>query len=221
MLNTTTRQTGSTLGLVLLLCCTLFRCSEEPPVIKVGFESDIPTSHALNVALETIERSGSPVRVEIVTDKTRQRTPANSVLAAHAFCQDPDIDAVIGYAGSDSALAAARILNRHRIPQIVSTSTSPKLIDTGIWTFKLLPNDMYQARFLAETARDHFQAQRCAVISQNGDYGRGLAAHFTKAFQRLGGAITATVLTGSGLQAEDTVDLYVRKIIDSKQTCWS
>jgi len=216
MRNIATRKTGSTLGLVMILCCTLFCCSEEPPTLRVGFESDVSTRHALNAALETIEQSGSPVRVEIVTDNSNPRSPANSVQSAHEFSQDPDIDAVIGYAGSDSALAAARILNRHGIPQIVSAATSPKLIDTGRWTFKLLPNDTYQARFLAETARDHFQAQRCAVIYQNGDYGRGLAALFTEAFQRLGGEITATVLTGSGNQEEDTQDLYIQKIVDSK-----
>jgi branched-chain amino acid transport system substrate-binding protein len=191
-------------------------CREEPPVLRVGCQGDQAFRIGLEIALENIERSGSPVRVEAIFDPSGDWTPTKVVRSADAFLRDPGIQAVIGFTSSDASLAAARMFRRHGVPQIIPTGTSPKLKDTGPWTFRLCPNDSHQARFLAETAWNHLGARSCAVVYQNSDYGRGLLHLFRKEFESLGGEITLAALLGSGFNAPDENELYVRHIIEQQ-----
>jgi branched-chain amino acid transport system substrate-binding protein len=200
---------------VLALLTAASGCREAPPVLKVGCQGDLAFRQSVELAIETIERSGSPVRVEAVFDEIYGWTPAKVVRSATAFFIDPDILAVIGFTSSDASLAAARIFNRHGIPLIIPTATSPKLEETGLWTFRLCPNDGYQACFLADIAWNRFKARRCAMIFQNNDYGRGLAGLFRDEFTNRGGEITFAAMAGSGFTKQDLLQLYVQGIVDS------
>jgi branched-chain amino acid transport system substrate-binding protein len=121
--------------------------------------------------------------------------------------------AVIGFTSSDASLAASRMLNRHGIVQVIPTATSPKLDDTGPWTFRLCPGDDYQATVLARTAMEDLDAGRCAVLYQNNDYGRELAALFRREYEALGGVIPFSAQLGSGFDDPANLDLYVRQVI--------
>lgn len=191
-------------------------CREAPPVLKVGCQGDRAFRMALDIAISRIEQSGSPVRLEVVYDETRGWTPAKVVRSSEAFCNDPDILAVIGFSSSDSSLAAARMFNRRGIPQVIPTATSPKLLETGPWTFKLCPNDTHQAEFLAAAAWNRLGARRCAVVYQNSDYGRGLSDLFQEEFELMGGEVTLSYLLGSGYTKPAQVELYVQ-LIKEKQ----
>jgi len=190
-------------------------CREAPPVLRVGCQGDTEFRRSVGVALALIKQSGSPVRLEVVNDATGWSTPASVVRAAEGFCRDPDIHAVVGFSSSDSSLAAARMLSRHKIPLVTPTATSPKLLDSGPWTFRLLPNDAHQARFMADAAWRRLGARRCAVVYQNNDYGRELASLFQDEFQCLGGEIVRTALTGSGQSRDFPPRLYISGIVES------
>ncbi len=211
-------QRSSTILLIAALVAVLAAsaCREEPPVLTVGCQGDPAFRMALAIATSRIEQSGSPVRLEVVYDETRGWTPAMVVRSSEAFCSDPDILAVIGFSSSDSSLAAASMFNRHGIPQVIPTATSPKLLETGPWTFKLCPNDTHQAEFLADAAWNRLGARRCAVVYQNSDYGRGLSDLFQREFELLGGAITFSSLLGSGYTKPAQVELYVQLIIEQQ-----
>lgn len=190
-------------------------CREAPPVLRVACQGDTAFRQALEMATDTIERSGSPVRVELVFEETLTWTPADVVRAAHGLCRDPDLLGVIGFTSSDASLAAARVFNRYSIPLIIPTATSPKLMHTGSWTFKLCPNDAHQACFLANQAWNTLGARRCALIFQNNDYGRGLADLFQEEWVNRGGEITFAAMAGSGFTDQDVLQLYIRGIIES------
>lgn len=198
---------------VLIIGAAASGCREAPPVLKVGCQGDRAFTVAVQIAIEKIEQSGSPVRVEVVFDSMKDWAPSLVVGSADSFLRDPEILAVIGFSSSDASLAAARMFNRHGIPQIIPTGTSPKLVETGPWTFRLCPNDARQAGYLARTAWSRMGARRCAVVYQNSDYGRGLVNLFRSEFENLGGEITLAALLGSGFSKPAESELYVRQII--------
>ncbi len=207
-------RTALTLA-VLAMLTAASGCREAPPVLKVGCQGEIVYLQSIEIAIEAIERSGSPVQVEVVTDETYGWTPSEVVRLTTDLFLAPDVLAVIGFTSSDASLAAARILNRHGVPLIIPTATSPKLVKTGQWAFRLCPNDELQACFLADTAWNRFKARRCAMIFQNNDYGRGLAGLFRDEFTNRGGEITFAAMAGTGFTRQYVLQIYFQGIVES------
>lgn len=200
---------------VLAAVLALASCREAPPVLRVGCQADTALGGALSLAKEGIERSGSPVRVELVFDEAPHWIPSEIIETTAAFCRDPEILAVIGFTNSDASLAAAHLLNRHHVVQVVPNATSPRLDGAGPWTFRLCPGDDEQAGVLAHTAYRTLGAARCAVLYQNNDYGRDLSGLFRSEFESLGGTIPFSAPLGSGFDDPTNLDLYVRRVIES------
>lgn len=91
----------------------------------------------------------------------------------------PGMSAVIGHGSSTSSLAASPVYNDHRIVQIAPTSTTPVYSEAGPFSFRMVPSDSWQARFLADAVAGAFpEGARLAVFYVNDDYGRGLRAEF-------------------------------------------
>ena len=209
------RLRSATLFFALITGLAASACREAPPVLKVACQGDTSFIRAVNCARDSIERSGSPVKVDLVFDNAPRWSPAEVIVCTDAFCREPGLMAVIGFTSSDASLASARMLNRHEIVQIVPTATSPKLDDTGPWTFRLCPGDEYQAEVLASTALETLGAGRCALLYQNNDYGRELATLFRRGYEDLGGVISFAAQLGSGFDDPTNLDLYVRQVIES------
>ena len=202
-----------TAGLLLILFCS--GCQDETFVARIGCQNDILYRDTVEAALSRMNNDRLSFRMEIVFDNYPAPSLANySVQSAYAFCADPEILAVIGYGSSDAALAAAEIFNREEVVQIVPNATSPELAETGPWTFKLLPDDRFQSRFLAGVAKEHYGAAACAVIYQNNDYGRELAGLFSRRLEEMGGAVTFQTAVGSGLEDSEVLEMYASEIIE-------
>lgn len=91
----------------------------------------------------------------------------------------PGLSAVVGHGSSTSSLAASQVYNDHEIVQVAPTSTTPVYSDAGPFSFRMVPSDVWQGRFLADAvARAYPDGARLAVFYVNDDYGRGIRAEF-------------------------------------------
>jgi branched-chain amino acid transport system substrate-binding protein len=108
-------------------------------------------------------------------------TTRSDVALMHAedLVSIPGLSAVIGHASSTSSLAASQVYNDHEIVQIAPTSTTPVYSQAGPFSFRMVPSDVWQGRFLAGAVAEAFpDGARLAVLYVNDDYGRGLRSEF-------------------------------------------
>ncbi len=102
-----------------------------------------------------------------------------ALLHAEDLVRIPGLSAVIGHASSTASLAASQIYNAHEIVQIAPTATTPVYSQAGPFSFRMVPSDVWQGRFLADAIAEAFpEGARLAVFYVNDDYGRGLRAEF-------------------------------------------
>lgn len=96
-----------------------------------------------------------------------------ALFLAEAFAGDRSVIAVIGHANSAASLAASQIYNRSGLVQIAPTTTATAYSRAGPYSFRMVPGDDQQARFLARALHSSWPAaRRIAVIYVNDDYGR-------------------------------------------------
>jgi branched-chain amino acid transport system substrate-binding protein len=99
-----------------------------------------------------------------------------ALAAAESLVRDPRVLAVIGHSNSAASLAASQVYNSAGVVQIAPSSTAPVYDEAGPYSFRMVPSDTAQARFIADALRDWSRAQRVALVYVNDDYGRGLRA---------------------------------------------
>lgn len=98
-----------------------------------------------------------------------------AVMHAEDLASIPGLAAVVGHSNSTSSLAASQIYNAREIIQIAPTSTTPVYSEAGPYSFRLVPSDALQGRFLAGVLEDSFpEGARLGLFYVNDDYGRGL-----------------------------------------------
>ena len=130
------------------------------------------------VAANEINASGGigGRRLELVISGDGSATRAASAIAtAERFAADPAVLAVVGHSNSAASLAAAETYNARHLPQIAPTSTASIYTAAGPYSFRLVPSDERQARWLAERIR-RSPSRRVAIVYVNDDYGRALDA---------------------------------------------
>ena len=102
-----------------------------------------------------------------------------ALLHAGDLATIPGLSAVIGHGSSTASMAASQVYNDHEIVQIAPTSTTPVYSQAGPFSFRMVPSDVWQGRFLADAVAGAFpDGARVAVFYVNDDYGRGLRAEF-------------------------------------------
>ena len=130
--------------------------------------------------------------IEVADDKN---DPREGAAIAQRFVDNTAILAMVGPITSTVALAGAPILNKAGLVQIAIGATAPAYTDAGPYSFRVVPTDTWQGRFIAKWATDQKKWKKYATIYVNDDYGRGLNDVFVKAMKELGmpeGAIVAS-----------------------------
>ncbi|MEX0843243.1 MAG: ABC transporter substrate-binding protein [Gemmatimonadota bacterium] len=98
-----------------------------------------------------------------------------SLVVAQEMVDRPGMVAVVGHANSTSSLATSQVYNRHRVVQVAPTSTAPLFSEAGPYSFRMVPPDHVQGRFLAEKVAELApEGARLALYYVNDDYGRAL-----------------------------------------------
>lgn len=210
-------RTAGTLSLAALLAAT--GCSGatgnarvEPVeasgdgILRVGLILDntgdnaflnAPQLAAAKLAVQEINAAGGhkgrPVELLPVDQDQDTSGQAHALVAAKA-------DVVIGPTDSSHAPAALEVLSRARTPLISPANTAAALtgIDSGGYYFRTAAADVAQGPVLAKLAKDAGAAS-ISVLSQDGAYGKDLAAAVTEAARQSG----LTVLPGGVFKPGD------------------
>ena len=121
--------------------------------------------------------------IEVADDKNDPREGAS---IAQRFVDNKKILIMIGPLTSSVALAQAPILNKNGLTQLVIGATAPAYTNAGPYSFRLVPTDAFQGRYIAKWANDQGKWKTYAVIYVNDDYGRGLAEVFQTGLKEIG-----------------------------------
>ena len=156
------------------LAASLAACGSEP--VALGIATGSATIEAALMALDDARAAGLAVPVDtvVVTELNNRAAPA--VRAADTLVSSPGMVAVMGHSNSAASLTAAPIYNQAGIVQIASHSTANLYSQAGPYSFRMVPPDARQGRFLARFLAREFHGRRVALVYVNDDYGRGLRA---------------------------------------------
>ena len=121
--------------------------------------------------------------IEVADDKNDPREGAS---IAQRFIDNDKILIMIGPLTSSVALAQAPIMNKHGLTQFAIGATAPAYTDAGPYSFRLVPTDAFQGRYMAKWANAQGKWKTYAVIYVNDDYGRGLAEVFQTGLKEIG-----------------------------------
>jgi branched-chain amino acid transport system substrate-binding protein len=121
--------------------------------------------------------------VEVADDKNDPREGAS---IAQRFSDNEKILIMVGPLTSTVALAQAPILNKHGLTQLAIGATAPAYTNAGPYSFRLVPTDAFQGRYIAKWANAQGKWKTYAIIYVNDDYGRGLAEVFQTGLKEIG-----------------------------------
>ncbi|HEX6341044.1 ABC transporter substrate-binding protein [Umezawaea sp.] len=106
---------------------------------------------------------------------------------------------VVGHGSSDTALAAAPIYQRARIPAITPSAGSSRITDGSDWYFRSMFGNRTQSDFLAAYAADVLGATRAQVVHDPDEAGTSVREAFAESFGRFGEVVATTPLDGSAV----------------------
>ena len=191
------------LGLVLVSLLLSGGCAQEK--LKIGvlmsmtgdlgsYGPDI--SKGAELAAKHLNEAGGILGgdVELVV-KDDQTDPTAGADAAKKLVEIDKVPAIVGALSSGVTIAVAASASiPNKVVQISPASTSPAVaaLDDDDYIYRTTPSDALQGVVLAKLASD-LGFKKAASLYVNNAYGQGLAEAFAKAFQKLGGTVTASV----------------------------
>ena len=183
------------LGLVLA------GCSQQAPVVKIGFAAPLTGDQAphgedmLNGAKLAVEQATARgevlpgYRLELLA-LDDQRNPTQAVSVAKKLMADADVVAVVGHLNSSCTMPASAIYHQARMLQITPVSSNPQISRQGFDTFyRTCATDDLQGPAAALFAVRELGAKRVFILDDMTTYGRGLANEFKKKLRALGVAV--------------------------------
>jgi branched-chain amino acid transport system substrate-binding protein len=147
--------------------------------------------------------------VEVADDKNDPREGAS---IAQRFIDNEKILIMIGPLTSTVALAQAPIMNKNGLTQLAIGATAPAYTKAGPYSFRLVPTDAFQGRYIAKWANDQGKWKTYAVIYVNDDYGRGLADVFQTGLKEIGVAEDNVVASEAYLPNDTDFSVQLAKI---------
>jgi branched-chain amino acid transport system substrate-binding protein len=165
----------------LLLLVSAFGCAEAP-VPVLGVVSATGYIEAARMAVDDALREDSSLRVETVFLQHSTNLAADAVAIADQLLARPELVGVVGHVTSGSSLAVSQLYNDAHVVQLSPTATSVLYSEAGAFSYRMVPPDDAQGRFLAEAvAQQHPDGARLALMYVNDDYGRGLRSNVREA----------------------------------------
>lgn len=191
------------LSIALITLFVVSGCAKKEEVeLKVGVITPLTgdvatfgqsTRNGVEMAVEEINEAGGLLEEEIKLkiEDDRNEPKETAALVRKLIDQDKVI-AIIGSLTSKCTLAGMPIANQKKIPMISSSSTNPKVTETGKYSFRVCFIDDFQGQVMATFAYEELDAKKAAVLYDVGnDYSKGLAEFFEGSFKELGGEVVA------------------------------
>lgn len=177
-----TRRAG-----VALLAATVAvaACADRARTPVIGAAMGQRSLFAARLAIADANDSDeTPVDTTFLLEDTNRAEPA--ILAARRLASTPGMVAVLGHSNSAASLAASQIYNDAGVVQLSPSSSAAAYSGAGPYSYRLVPSDRRQARFLARYVARNWPDARVAVLWVNDEYGRGLAADAVATLDSLG-----------------------------------
>lgn len=189
------------LGWTLSLA-TLFGCARDgsPTVepVKVGsvlFLTGPAASYGemqragFEIALDEINGSGGingrPLEV-VYEDSAHNEQQA--VAAVKKLIVQDKVPLIVEVTGSGESVVTAPIAGENKTVILSAIDSTEKLSGISPYFFRIMPSDVYQARFLANWAWE-LGWKRAAVLYVNNEWGVGMRKSASKDFQNMGGEV--------------------------------
>ncbi len=148
------------------------------------------------LAAKEINDAGGVMGQDVLLKQADSQTsPSPAVDAARQLVESDKVSAVVGSLSSGVTLAVAEAVTiPNKVIQISPASTSPALtaVEDGDFLFRTTLSDAAQGLILGKLANE-LGYKTVATMYVNNAYGQGLSENFAKAFEALGGTVTAQV----------------------------
>lgn len=152
-------------------------------VLGVSLRSELVDAARMAVEDELVRSPIPALETEMIPEDVTSSVSA--IRAAERFAGTPDVVSVVGHTTSAASIMAASIYNERRIVQMAPISTARVYSELGAHSFRMVPPDARQARFLAELLTRAFpDGARVAMLYMNSDYGRGLRSELLMELDR-------------------------------------
>lgn len=189
--------------IILLVLFFLTACNEKKPdKVIIGYYGSltgrqstygVSSLKGIEVAIQLINKKGgllgSPVELKYYDTEGSVKKAAEAV--EKLITQDK-VHAVIGENISDRTLAGAIVAQKHKIPMITPSATSPKITEVGDYIFRACFIDPFQGAVIAKFAYNTLKHKKAAIFRDSqSEYSMGLADNFAKTFKELGGTVVA------------------------------
>jgi branched-chain amino acid transport system substrate-binding protein len=182
--------------LLLLPLLAVAACAPEPDSVRIGVvlaESGLAAGlMAVADANADPRAARAHLRLDAVSfEQSSPVDPLTAIATADSLGRDPRVVGVVGHSNSAASIAAAQIYNAHRLTQLAPTTTAPLYGDAGPYSFRMVPDDTEQGRFLASVLTADEANRRVAVVYVNDDYGRALWKALEAALDGSGAAVVS------------------------------
>ena len=120
----------------------------------------------------------------IVFDDMGKSKKATNI--ALKISENNQILGVLGHSNNESSIAAGRIYKKIGIPAIAGSATSELVTRDNEWYFRIIPNDEFQAKFIAHYVYRSLKIPSACVIYDSDDYGKILSSTFVTEANKIG-----------------------------------
>jgi ABC-type branched-subunit amino acid transport system substrate-binding protein len=126
---------------------------------------------------------GKKVQLHVFDDlgKTRKATQI-----ADKISSSNQILLVLGHSNNICSVAAGRIYKKVGIPAIAASATSSLVTRDNEWYFRTIPNDEFQAKFIAHYIYRALKLKSAAIIYDTDDFGKFVSAAFESEARKIG-----------------------------------
>ena len=152
--------------------------------------------HGLTIGLEKINSEGGVCgrRLEPVVLDGRN-DPQESANAAESLITREKVPIIMGAWGSSSTLAVMPVMERHGVPLVVETSSSPKITTAGTpgfeWVHRISATSAMEAEAAKPYLVDVLGMNNVAILSVNNDWGLSSGEAFRLVIEEQGGNIVS------------------------------
>ncbi len=148
----------------------------------------------VEIAVDRINANGGvcgrPIEAVVQDGKNDPQESAN---AAELLITRDKVPVIMGAWGSSSSLAVMPVMEKHKVPLLVETSSSGKISlpeTPGFnWTYRISPMSQMEADASQSYLVEKLGMKNVAILSVNNDWGRGAAEVFKKAIESTGGKV--------------------------------
>ncbi|MET9799906.1 branched-chain amino acid ABC transporter substrate-binding protein [Streptomyces sp. NPDC006368] len=155
---------------------------------------------AVRTANKNNEVPGVTFKIEALDD---QAVPASGQQNATKLVGMKDVLGVVGPLNSGVSQSMQGVFDKANLTQVSPANTNPALSQGDKWAtgdlkrpfktyFRTATTDVVQGRFAAQYLFNDAKKRKVYVVNDKQTYGAGLAAIFSKEFQRLGGKVVGT-----------------------------